>query len=357
MKKYFILLLILSSSPLLLKAQLKNSTELHDAPVFNSLEEALSDPLRVNRLHIIGKNWKEIPRDITKLGNLQELILGGNQISFLPDFISQLKYLEIISITDNPNFQLETSFPLLAKCQNLKEIWLRQNKFSMIPENIDALASLKNLELLHLGSNELSSLPNHLGKLKSLKRLEIEMNHKLNSLPASLGNLIQLTELDAENCALQSLPKEIYQCSELIDLDIQGNQIQNLEEGISKLKKLIHLNIGGNPLKSLSPDFNQLPSLEVLDLSARLLTTFDPVTMEENDVRIMFQMNLDETLTYLSKMSVLRELIFDHCDLSELPASISKCKHLERLELEDNRIDDSHRNLIRKYLPQTRVVY
>jgi len=357
MKFKFLPALFLSLTFLNTHAQILNENDLAAAPVVNSIEDAMKDPLRVNRLDLTGNKLTTIPAEVYKLTNLQELVLNNNKLKTLPQEISGLKHLEILYLNGNIGFNLEQAFPVIAKISSLRELWLRESQYTSIPENIDQLGVLKNLRLLHLGSNKLMSVPNNIGKLKTLYRLDIEMNNGFTKIPATIGDLKELKELDLEDNNLVEIPAELGKLKNLYDLDIQGNDISTLPEGLSKMKSLQHLNISGNPIKSLPTDFNQFPAMEILDMSAGLTITFNPETFEEVENRVVLQIDWAKTFIDLSQLKSLKELIIDHSNFTELPETVSKLKQIQRLELEDNKIDDSHRDDLKRWLPGVRIVY
>jgi Leucine-rich repeat (LRR) protein len=340
-----------------LYAQPMEEIDLHEAPTFNSIDDALKAAEKVHRLDLSGKKLKELPESIKKLVNLQELKLDGNDLKILPEFISELKHLEILSLTANPGIDLEKSFPVIAKIETLRELWLRENKIKSVPNNIELLAKNSNLELLHLGSNLIKTLPESLGKLKSLKYLDVEMNFQLEKLPVSIGELKELRTLDLEENSLTEVPLEITKLKNLYDLDLQSNKLTKLPEGMSKMKSLKHLNLSGNPIHLLPTDLGAFPSLEILELNSSVIMSFDPFTYEEKEEEIRIDIDWNKTIKQLSEINTLKELMLDRNHLTELPASVADMKHLERLELEGNPIDEYHKNQIKRWLPNVRIVF
>ncbi|CAL8083669.1 unnamed protein product [Calicophoron daubneyi] len=73
-------------------------------------------------------------------------------------------------------------------------------------------------------------------------------NNNLERLPAELGNLINLVNLDASCNKLQSLPPTIGDLVELRALILNDNKIVELPFEIGRLLNLRHLNLNDNPL-------------------------------------------------------------------------------------------------------------
>jgi Leucine-rich repeat (LRR) protein len=126
---------------------------------------------------------------------------------------------------------------------------------------------------------------------------------------------------------------------------------------MSKMKSLRHLNLSGNPIHSLPSDLSAFPSLEILELNSSVIMGFDPITFEEKEEEIKIDIDWNKTIKQLSEINTLKELMLDRNHLTELPAAVGNMKHLERLELEGNPIDEYHKNQIKRWLPNVRVVF
>jgi len=150
---------------------LLNQEALDKEPTYNSLEEALKNPLKVYKLSLQNMGLKELNPDITKLEKLQVLYLDGNpalnyaevfkkiasltnlhdislannQLKNLPEEIEQLANLNTIYLDENPQLDFEKAFDNLSKLSGLKELSLIQNQLKKLPENISGLKNLKKL--------------------------------------------------------------------------------------------------------------------------------------------------------------------------------------------------------------------
>ena len=120
MKFKFLPVLFLSLTFLKTQAQILNENDLAAAPVVNSIEDAMKDPLRVNRLDLTGNKLTTIPAEVYKLTNLQELVLNNNELKTLPQEITGLKHLEILYLNGNIGFNLEQAFTVIAKISVVK---------------------------------------------------------------------------------------------------------------------------------------------------------------------------------------------------------------------------------------------
>ena len=108
---------------------------------------------------------------------------------------------------------------VLAKCTDLEELHLYKNKLEAIPDEIGNCTSLKNLTL---SSNNVKTLPDSIAKCLALEELYITNNPKFSAVPASMGDLIKLKEIEARKCAgLKSLPPSAINWVNMKELDLR----------------------------------------------------------------------------------------------------------------------------------------
>jgi hypothetical protein len=251
-------------------------------------------------LNLANNQIREIPDWILELHNLEELNLHSNNISIIPQEIGRLTQLRVIDLRANALISLPAEIGLLT---NLEFLLLGTgpaeflysyyggygNKIGDIP---DTISNLKKLQILSLGGNRLefipdsicnlpsltslgldenliSEIPNQIYQLQKLERLALgrqasEMNDSriglleedkktelLNSfrkLNPNLFLLINLEELILCDNTIESLPKEIGNLKNLKNLDIRNNKLTTLPIEIRSLTNLDHLYLGDNLL-------------------------------------------------------------------------------------------------------------
>jgi len=135
--------------------------------VFTSLSEALRQPDSVYILDLSRKKLKEVPPEIARLKNLQELNLSKNKLKTLPPHIGKLTNLVTLKASNN---DLTALPPEIGGLQSLKHLELNRNLIVTLPAEIGLL---ENLESLELWDNEIDSLPETMSKLKRLQVLEL----------------------------------------------------------------------------------------------------------------------------------------------------------------------------------------
>ncbi|HEY6162596.1 MAG TPA: leucine-rich repeat domain-containing protein [Bacteroidia bacterium] len=163
----FIGLVLLLLFALKSNAQLLDSAALSQEPVFDNLQEALKDPDKVYRLHLIKMKLTHIPPEVYQFKNLQELDLSKNRIKELPDSIALLTNLQILSFSKN---ELEILPAAIGKLVNLRKLVVNQNSLTALPP---ALGDLENLRVLDLWSNDISFWPDQLANLKKLRHMDV----------------------------------------------------------------------------------------------------------------------------------------------------------------------------------------
>lgn len=156
------------------------------------------------------------PENINNWSDLEELDIGANLLTELPDCFSVLS--------------------------NLRDLSLVNNKFSTIPEIALSLAKLTRLDCAH---NQILELPSGIGQLKKLTSLSLYDN-KLTCLPAEIGELSSLQYLHLFDNNLTSIPKEIGKLNALRGISLSGNELSDLPDEILNLSNLESIELHNN---------------------------------------------------------------------------------------------------------------
>jgi Leucine Rich Repeat (LRR) protein len=96
----------------------------------------------------------------------------------------------------------DTNWSNLTKLLWLTKLGLKGNDLTSLPDSISNLVALTTLDLRY---NRLASLPDTIGNLVTLTKLDLSINW-LTSLPDSIGNLKALTRLKLNRNHFTSLP-------------------------------------------------------------------------------------------------------------------------------------------------------
>jgi len=233
----------------------------------------------------------------------------------------------------------------LEEKDNLHEVLKQAASAAAWPEVSGALAAARReLNISKLEADDATTeVDPQLWKVITLQKLHLRLKKDiLTELPATLGQLTALTELNLSNNSLRALPESIGELSALKILAVEANCLTTLPEGISQCKKLEVVNFMFNQLVSVAPmgplapsllivhlSHNQLPVLEVpLEKCARLGT----LTISHNKLTAM-----PPHIGGLQKLKVLK---MAHNQITEVPDDMSELKELMEIDLEGNPFKD-----------------
>ena len=121
------------------------------------------------------------------------------------------------------------------------------------------IGQLVNLRVLHLLFNQLNTLPPEIGELHKLETLNVAQN-RLTALPTGIGQLVSLRELFVTNNRLTMLPSQIGRLFNLAVLSVRGNRLTDLPDSLRELGQLRTLLLHRNhqleiPASILGPEF------------------------------------------------------------------------------------------------------
>ncbi|CAM9838050.1 unnamed protein product [Chrysoparadoxa australica] len=102
-------------------------------------------------------------------------------------------------------------------------------------------------------------------------KLDKQCSNLVGKVPAELGHLRQLTELNLSFCKLVALPEELEQLRQLRVLELQRNKLKRLPRGVGSLTRLMRLDLTDNRLQRLPNGIGLLSSLTELDLTSNKL--------------------------------------------------------------------------------------
>lgn len=198
--------------------------------------------LQVKQIILTSNNFTEFPKEILNMPQLEELLIGHNPVSKLPDNLVALKNLKRLSI----NSTLIKDFPEdLTALENLETIGLDHNEYKKVPEPI---LTIPNLKRLLLNNNKLTDLQFIDKRLEGLESIYLYSN--------------QIKQID---CEIENL-------TSLKELLIFDNEIDSIPDCIGALTGLEKLEIWSNPIKFVSPEIQKLIQLKSLRMEKDNLT-------------------------------------------------------------------------------------
>lgn len=221
-----------------------------------------------------------IPPSISNSTKLRWLLLENNFLAGeLPtNMFGGMPRLELVYFTYNSlesprnNTSLEPFFASLTNCTELKELGIARNEIA-------------------------GTIPPVVGRLSpGLQQLHLEYNNIFGPIPASLGDLANLTTLNLSHNLLNG----------------------SIPPGVAAMQRLERLYLSNNLLSGeIPPSLGTVPRLGLVDLSHNRLTGAVPDA--------------------LSNLTQLRELVLSHNRLSgAIPPSLARCVDLQNFDLSHN---------------------
>ncbi|EAY30371.1 leucine-rich repeat domain-containing protein [Microscilla marina] len=165
-------------------------TNLNTLILYGRVTNIAEELQKLSKLHTLSIVYDgDFPEVITRLKNLEELILTQGKINNISKNISLLKKLRIFqfNVTRYEKFPQE-----ITKLNNLETLGLMDNKIEEIPASIE---SLRNLEKLILANNPLQKISPKITGLKKLKALDIRHTNLTEETKIQLPKWLPHTEI------------------------------------------------------------------------------------------------------------------------------------------------------------------
>ncbi|KAM4717094.1 volume-regulated anion channel subunit LRRC8D [Anableps anableps] len=232
---------------------------------------------------------------------------------------------------------------------------------------LGSLRQLRHLRILVI-QGMLQRVPAELCEVAgSLVKLEIHNEGARLLVLTGLKRMVDLTELQLQDCQLDRLPSALLALTNLRMLDLQHNNLRTLEELLSlvHLQRLSCLKLAYNRVLVLPPTVGVLRALEVLDLSNNQLKSLPPALFTlhrlrrlllagnllhelPSEVKALEQLTelnlsgnrLESLPSELFSCLALRILNVSRNSLGSLPGGISALTHLSRLDLHSNSLEE-----------------
>ena len=142
----------------------------------------------------------------------------------------------------------------------------------MDANNITGVEPL-NFTYLNYYSNEVSTQTwAEGGRLANFKYSGAYASPSLETLPESIGDLINLTGLNLRNNGISTVPESIGSLTNLTSIDLAINNLTSFPSGILSLSNLIYLDLYDNEITSLPENLcSYLPLLAEFDMGSNIL--------------------------------------------------------------------------------------
>lgn len=276
--------------------ELRNLSELDlSKNGLTALPKNLGELKSLSSLDASENNLQSLPEDFGQLNQLTEVTLYGNDFTSFPAELFQLRKLESINLARNP-------IPLIPSAiDKLKKLQVFIMGGCPLNELPDELYGLKNMRMLWLLGCQFSFIPLGIFQLRTLRRFSI--GSSVESVPAEIGLLTELRELNLSGNNLVSIPAEIGNLSNLVELEFgrygRGNKLQKIPAEVGRLSKLKKLALENNELRFLPASLADIDTLQEIYLDQNPL---DPI------IKSVYEQGLPELMSYLRGLKESRPL-------------------------------------------------
>lgn len=230
-----------------------------------NLPPQLGNLSKLSHLSLYGNNLQVLPPSIKDLKSLQYLDLHSNNLESLPEEIWSLSSLSVLNISSN----VLNSFPKppLSVAQGISSSVNLQNSenkdekkedkeeqrgdYVFEREKTRPSSLADSLLVLTLADNRLSQeCFDAISFLIELKCLNVSYNDLLEIPEGALRRLKKLTDLYLSGNELTNIPAEdLETLTHLKLLFLNNNKLVSLPAELGNLKQLAHLDVGSNQLK------------------------------------------------------------------------------------------------------------
>jgi Leucine-rich repeat (LRR) protein len=278
---------------------------------------------------------------VTTLRRLQELRIAGNNFSgVLPDSLGAMAALRVLDASNNQFSGVVPATLCLWRQMTLLDLSRNQLTGAIPP----CMAMILSLQTLNLSSNQFTgSIPREFGNLVNLVSLRLGSNSLTGGIPSSLGDVLA-------SVATKPTSGETQATTLLQVLDVSRNQLSgDLPASLGRLRALEELNLADN--RFTSPDLNgllrSLTNLGVLNLSSNLFganytDSLPSVLASFLALRVLdlsrnrFAGRLQDGL--FRRLSALTTLTLDSNRLAgELSPELANLPELTKISIADNR--------------------
>jgi hypothetical protein len=174
----------------------------------------------------------DFPREIFDLADSLEILnLSGNALTKLPEDLPRLHKLRIIFCSDNQFTELPK---VLGQCKKLTMVGFKANQITSVPA--EALAPTLNWLIL--------------------------TDNRIQKMPSSIGQCLQMQKLMLAGNQLRELPAELAECKNLELLRLSANRFSALPTWLFNMPRLAWLALAGNPMTDSFEATRKGPSID-----------------------------------------------------------------------------------------------
>ncbi|XP_043940465.1 volume-regulated anion channel subunit LRRC8D-like [Protopterus annectens] len=305
-----------------------------------------------------------LPKAVFDMSDLEVLSLEFMPDVKFPDMVSQMVSMKELHLLYSPAKVDQNALSLFKKqllvlhvkftkvreiplwiytLKTLRELHLSgslNSENKMIP--LESFKELRNLKILVIKSN-IFKIPSSINDVAlQLTKMIIENDGTKLVFTNSLKNMVNLSELQLENCKLEQIPKVIFSMTSLQKLDLKSNAIWSVKDisNFIYLKRLTCLRLWHNNIPSVPNTISNIKILEQLFLSNNKLTDLPSgIFMLKKLIILDVSNNLIKILPEeIGQLEALQNLTISDNILAALPVQLFNCVRLKSLNLSNNNL-------------------
>lgn len=176
--------------------------------------EVKEKPIIINEDSIFKQLGVRVYKDSSFIISAEEL-----KSNSIPDWVfkmKRLKHIEIVGMFPEYVHEDYGSYHIKDDCYRIQEI----------PSTIKELSTLTSLSL---PDNDIQTIPIELSALKTLKIIDLSGNEELDNVN-NIEKIVNLEYLYLSRCHLTEMPANIGNLKHLKELDLEGNWINGMEQ-------------------------------------------------------------------------------------------------------------------------------
>jgi len=295
---------------------------------YQDLKDGKVNPEEITTLSISNLKSTEVPAEVLKCTNLEELELVNTRIDKIPASLNQLEKLNVIYLFNNiPSGKL-----VLERNDRVSYLRIAGSNPEKLPNTYKNFTALDSLNLTRSGAKK---FPNISKNKKLVKLILIENNINLKQFKGNPN----LEYLDLRRNNVTVVPNKIHRkFKSLTSLSFNMNPVKKVKPGLGKLEKLEYLSFYANGITEIPEPVYQLRNLKTIDLFENRIEFVSPEIKNLQNLEILYLANnrlysLPEEIGLLKN---LRELYVYNNRMDTLPASMDKLDKLQVLWVNDN---------------------
>ena len=224
----------------------------------------------------------------------------------------------------------------------VKILSMASNKFNIIPKSV---FYLQELIFFDISNNMITNIDENLfANLFRLIKLNLS-NNKLQNIPISIQNMVNLQELYLEKNELQNIPYELINLKYLKKLNIGWNKIHWIQPNLfNNLLSLVELYCNNNLISNIQYSnnyavFDSIQNLKTFDLSYNQLNVFLFLNPNPNLETINISNNKLEFISGISLCQKIYQIDCSNNNLKQFPNEFLQINNLSSLNIKGNELN------------------